>query len=202
MNFSPECLQKLEQTFKQFSTAFRSLSRVVVLLPNNGTISSETAVSNREFRSRSGTLCPEESDSEFEEGPDVREWLFSRHCVWGAYHSKDVAVFLQNEKYRADKNKNFWRLAGEDPQNRKHWRKIPQSRVKKLYTLYVDMVNECHTIVLEEKRTNSERWQELHAGKRGRAFRIKSALRNILTYKEFVLILKDKHDVLPPLRNL
>ncbi len=128
--------------------------------------------------------------------------MFSRQCLWGVYHSKDVAVFLQNEKYRADKNQNFWRLAGEDPQNRKHWRKIPQSRVKKLYTLYVVMVNECHTIVMEEKRTNSERWQELNAGKRGRAFRIKSALRNILTYKEFVLILKDKHDVLPPLRNL
>ena len=202
MNFSPECLQKLEQTFKQFSTAFRSLSRAVVLLPKIGTKSSATAVSNREFRSRSGPVCPEESDSEFEERPDVREWLFSRKCLWGVYHSRDVAVFLQNGKYRADKNKNFWLLAGEDPQNRKHWRKIPQSRVKLLYTLYVDMVNECHTIVVEEKRADSERWQELHAGKRSRSFRIKNALRNILTYKEFVLILKDKHDVLPALRNL
>jgi len=197
MNFPPECLQKLEQSFKQFSTAFRSLSKAVVLLQKIGTKSSATAVSNRDICSR-----PEETDSEFEEGPDVREWLFSRQCVWGAYHSRDVAVFLQNEKFRADKNKNFWRLAGEDPKNRKHWRKIPQSRVKILYTQYVDMVNECHTIVLDEKRADSERWQELHAGKQTRSFRIKNALRNILTYKEFVLILKDKHDVLPPLRNL
>ena len=201
MDLSPECLQKLEQSFKQFSTAFRSLSKAVVAWGQSVPDCRYTAVSNREIRSRSGTLCPEESDSELE-GPDVREWLFSRQCLWGVYHSRDVAIFLQNEKFRADKNKNFWRLAGEDPQNRKHWRKIPQSRVKLLYTLYVDMVNECHTIVVEEKRADSERWQELHAGKRSRSFRIKNALRNILTYKEFVLILKDKHDVLPPLRNL
>lgn len=199
MQFSPECLQKLEQSFKQFSTAFRSLSKAVVLLPKIGTESSATAVSDRD------TLSPgEESESLnlSEVVPDIREWLFSRDCCWGVYHSRDVALFLQDEKFRADKNSNFWRLVGVDPQNRKHWRKIPQSSVKLLYRQYVEMVNECHPLVLEERRTKSERWQELHDGKKQRVFRIKNALRNVLTYREFTQILKDKHDSLPPLRNL
>ena len=102
MEFSGEILAKMKKCSAQFATAFRTLSRVFGLIGTKSPQSPET-----------GSLQPGEngilsSDSESSDiDPDIRAWLFSKGCRWGVYHSKDVAVFVINGKYRGDRYKNL-----------------------------------------------------------------------------------------------
>ena len=197
MEFSGEILAKMKKCSAQFATAFRTLSRVFGLIGTKSPQSPET-----------GSLQPEEigilsSDSESSDiDPDIRAWLFTPSCRWGVYHSKDVAVFVINGKYRGDRYKNYWKLTGNDPNNRHHWRKVNESTIRSIYIEYNTMVHECTAIIREEKIKDSQLWNSIHRRKQLRLFNVTEAEQSILSWTAFNGVLRDNHNDLPALRSL
>jgi len=194
-----ETLAKIEKCAAQFSTAFRSFSKLIVSLRKNGSESSDYGATMSETEDEKSE-CSEPSEDAPE--PDFKTWLFSRECPWGPYHATDVADFLIGN-YRGDRNKNFWKMrSGEDPKNRKSWKKISMTSVVMLYSTYTDLLRQSKMFVAAEKVADSELWQNLHTSKKSRVFRLDGVRNRPISYKEFVDIMRNRHDGLPALRKL
>jgi len=190
-----DTLGKIEKCAAQFSTAFRSFSKLIVSLRKKGSESSDYGATMSES---------EESDEPSEDvpEPDFKSWLFTRSCPWGPAHATDVAQFLIGN-YRGDRNKNFWKMrSGADPKNRQSWKKISMTSVVMLYSTYTDLLRQSKEIANSEKTADSELWQNLHTSKKTRIFRLDCVRNRPISYKEFVNIMRDRHDGLPALRKL
>ena len=196
MEFSGEILAKMKKCSAQFATAFRTLSRVFGLI---GTKSPQSPETDSLQPGENGILSSDSESSDID--PDIRAWLFTPSCRWGVYHSKDVAVFVINGKYRGDRYKNYWKLTGNDPNNRHHWRKVNESTIRSIYIEYNTMVHECTAIIREEKTKDSELWNSIHR-KQLRLFNVSEAAQSILSWSAFIGVLKDQHNNLPALRSL
>ena len=197
MELSDAALKKMKKCAAQFATAFRTLSGVFGLLGQISPKSPQTVSLQPGENGNSG------SDSESSDiDPDIRAWLFSKGCRWGVYHSKDVAVFVINGKYRGDRYKNYWKLTGNDPNNRHHWRKVNESTIRSIYIEYNTMVHECTAIIREEKIKDSKLWNSIHRRKQLRLFNVTEAEQSILSWTAFNGVLRDNHNDLPALRSL
>ena len=197
MELSDAALKKMKKCAAQFATAFRTLSGVFGLLGQISPKSPQTVSLQPGENGNSG------SDSESDDvEPDIRAWLFTPSCRWGVYHSKDVAVFVINGKYRGDRYKNYWKLTGNDPNNRHHWKKVNEATIRSVYIEYNTMVHECTTIIREEKIKDSQLWNSIHRRKQLRLFNVTEAEQSILSWTAFNGVLRDNHNDLPALRSL
>ena len=197
MEFSGETLAKMEKCAAQFATAFRTLKTVFALI---GTKSPQSPATDSLPPGEIGNLSSDSESSDIE--PDIRAWLFSKGCRWGVYHSKDVAVFVIDGKYRGDRYKNYWKLTGNDPNNKRHWKKVNEDTIRSVYIEYNTMVHECTAIIREEKTKDSELWNSIHRRKQLRIFNVSEAEQSILSWTAFNGVLKDQHNDLPALRSL
>jgi len=194
-----ETLAKMEKCAAQFSTAFRTFSKLIVSLRKNGSESSDYGGTMGETEDEKSE-CSEPSEDAPE--PDFKSWLFSKDCPWGPYHATDVADFLISN-YRGDRNKSFWKMrSGDDPNNRKSWKKIAETSVVMLYSTYTDLLRQSKLFAAAEKVANSELWQSVHGCKKTRIFRLSGPLNRPISYTKFVKIMRDRHDSLPALRRL
>lgn len=190
-----ETLARMEKCAAQLSTAFRTFSKLIVSLRKNGSESSD-------YGATMSDSAESDEPSEDAPEPDFKSWLFSKDCPWGPYHATDVADFLIRN-FRGDRNKSFWKMrSGDDPKNRKSWKKIAETSVVKLYSTYADLLRESKKIAVAERFADSELWQKLHTSKKTRLFRLGGPLNRPISYKAFVDIMRNRHDSLPALRKL
>ena len=197
MELSDAAMKKMKKCAAQFSTAFRTLSGVFGLM---GTKCHESPQTDSLEPGEIGNSCSDSESDDVE--PDIRAWLFTPSCRWGVYHSKDVAVFIINGKYRGDRYKNYWKLTGNDPNNKRHWKKVNEDTIRSVYIEYNTMVHECTAIIREEKTKDSELWNSIHRRKQLRLFNVSEAEQSILSWTAFNGVLKDQHNDLPALRSL
>ena len=197
MELSDAALKKMKKCAAQFATAFRTLSGVFGLL---GQIGPKSPATDSLQSGENGNLSSDSESDDVE--PDIRAWLFTPSCRWGVYHSRDVAVFVINGKYRGDRYKNYWKLTGNDPNNRHHWKKVNEATIRSVYIEYNTMVHECTTIIREEKIKDSQLWNSIHRRKQLRLFNVTEAEQSILSWTAFNGVLRDNHNDLPALRSL
>jgi len=188
-NLDEPTLNLLHKCTTQLSTALRTFSKLVVSLQKPG---------DKKSTPRTPEItCPVlKETAKIREKGQLVDWVFSKKCGWRMCHGKDVAEWLLDGKYRADRCGSTWKLIGPNPKHRSSWRKIPNSEVKTLYEMYTLTFDESKELV--ENATHD--W--LERIRPSKAARNKNILKSTpICFKEFVKLMKEHHNKLPPLRG-
>ena len=130
MDINEDLRSKMEKCAAQFSTAFRTLSKVLGLWGVKTPQSPETDSAEDE-------KMHEEEPENGKSAPELSAWEKLVRCRWGVYHATDFA-----KKYifdlRANNAKNVWRLNGADPNARIDWIRVADNVVEERYNLYTE----------------------------------------------------------------
>ena len=188
-NLDEPTLHLLHKCTTQLSTALRTFSKLVLSLQKTG---------DKKSTPRTPEItCPVlKETAKIREKGQLVQWIFSKKCGWRLCHGKDVAKWVQNEKYRADRCGSTWKLIGPNPEHRASWRKIPNSEVKTLYATYTDTLEESKELVENPQPGWLERIRP------SKAARHKNILNSTqMSEREFVKLMKELHNKLPPLRG-
>ena len=192
MDINEDLRSKMEKCAAQFSTAFRSLSKVFALWGQNGTKTPATDSADDEKMEISE---PEIGNS----APELSAWEKLVRCRWGVYHRTDFAnqyIF----DLRANNARNVWLLKGNDPNVRSDWVRVADHVVRERYNLYTEDMLEMKVPVLHHKRQDTDVWNEIHRIKQKRVYRVIEA--EAISLKEFYKLLQNRHAELPALRGL
>jgi len=191
MDINEDLRSKMEKCAAQFSTAFRSLSKVFALWGQNGTKTPATDSADDEKM--------EISEPEFgNSAPELSAWQKLVRCRWGVYHQTDFAnqyIF----DLRANNARNVWLLKGNDPNARSDWVRVADHVVRERYNQYTEDILEMKVAVLHHKRQDTDVWNEIHRIKQKRVYRVIEA--EAITLKEFYKLLQNRHAELPALRG-
>ena len=192
MDINEDLRSKMEKCAAQFSTAFRSLSKVFALWGQNGTKTPATDSADDEKMEISE---PEIGNS----APELSAWEKLVRCRWGVYHRTDFAnqyIF----DLRANNARNVWLLKGNDPNVRSDWVRVADHVVRERYNLYTEDMLEMKVPVLHHKRQDTDVWNEIHRIKQKRVYRVIEA--EAISLKDFYKLLQNRHAELPALRGL
>jgi hypothetical protein len=191
MDINEDLRSKMEKCAAQFSTAFRSLSKVFALLGHKNPQNPETDSADDEKM--------EISEPEFgNSAPDLSAWQKLVRCRWGVYHRTDFAKQYIFD-LRANNAKNVWRLNG-DPNARTDWFRVADNVVLERYNQYTEEMLEMRIAVLHHKRLDTDLWNEVHRIKQARVYRVIEA--DAISLKDFYKLLQNRHAELPALRGL
>ena len=190
MDIDEDLRSKMEKCAAQFSTAFRSLSKVFALWGQNGPKNPETDSLEDEKM--------DISETEFGNSAPFSAWQRLCRCRWGVYHTTDFAKQFIFD-LRANNAKNIWRLMGSDPNARSDWIRVADNVVHETYNQYREEMMETKFAVLKDKREDTDRWNEIHRIKQARVYRIIEA--EPISLKEFYKLLQNRHAELPALRG-
>ena len=192
MDIDEDLRSKMEKCAAQFSTAFRSLSKVFALWGQNGTKTPATDSADDEKMEISE---PEIGNS----APELSAWEKLVRCRWGVYHRTDFAnqyIF----DLRANNARNVWLLKGNDPNVRSDWVRVADHVVRERYNQYTEDILEMKVAVLHHKRQDTDVWNEIHRIKQKRVYRVIEA--EAISLKDFYKLLQNRHAELPALRGL
>ena len=192
MDINEDLRSKMEKCTAQFSTAFRSLSKVLGMWGQIGTKIPATDSADDEKMNISE---PEFGNS----APDFSAWEKLVRCRWGVYHTTDFAKQYIFD-LRANNARNVWRLNGGDPNTRSDWFRVADHVVQERYNLYTEEMLEMRLAVLHHKREDTDLWNEVHRIKQARVYRVIEA--EAISLKDFYKLLQNRHAELPALRGL
>ena len=191
MDINEDLRSKMEKCAAQFSTAFRSLSKVFALWGQNGTKTPATDSLEDEKM--------DISETEFGNSAPFSAWHKLCCCRWGVYHATDFArqyIF----DLRANNARNVWRLNGNDTNARTDWIRVADNVVQERYNLYTEEMLEMRIAVLRHKREDTDLWNEVHRIKQNRVYRVIEA--EAISLKDFYKLLQNRHAELPALRGV
>ena len=200
MDINEDLRSKMEKCAAQFSTAFRSLSKVFALWGQNGTKTPATdSADDEKMEISEPEIGNFGSDSrEIGNSAPFSAWQRLCRCRWGVYHTTDFAKQFIFD-LRANNAKNIWRLMGSDPNTRTDWIRVADNVVHEKYNQYREEMMETKFAVLKDKREDTDRWNEIHRIKQARVYRIIEA--EPISLKEFYKLLQNRHAELPALRG-
>ena len=185
MDLEEDLRSKMEKCAAQFSTAFRSLSKVFALWGRKNPQNPETDSADDE-------KIPDSA-------PELSAWDKLIRCRWGVYHTTDFAM-LYIYDLRANNAKNVWILKGNDPNARSDWVRVADNVVLERYNQYTEEMLEMRLAVLHHKRLDTDEWNEIHRIKQKRVYRVIEA--EAISLKDFYKLLQNRHAELPALRGL
>ena len=225
MNLDETLILKMEKCAAQFSTAFRSLSKVFALMGKNGTTIPVFSLDHdpkNDQNEEIGNSAPENEEigtpeTSFDQSRSTSSdrcargalprstvvqnsaWDKLCRCRWGIHHATD---FIQPYIYdlRANNAKITWRLSGSDPTVRANWTRVGDSVVRERFHMYCEDMLELRVELQREQRQDTDRWNKIHRVKRNRAYRVLEA--EPVTLKVFYKHLYNRHAELPALRGL
>ena len=189
MDINKDLLSKMEKCAAQFSTAFRSLSKVFARLGRKNPQNPETDSTDDEKKPEIGNSAPDV----------LSAWEKLLRCRWGVYHTTDFAKMYIYD-LRANNARNVWILKGNDPNARSDWVRVADNVVQERYNMYTEEMLEMKVAVLHHKRQDTDVWNEIHRMKQKRVYRVIEA--EAISLKEFYKLLQNRHAELPALRGL
>ena len=201
MDIDEDLRSKMEKCAAQFSTAFRSLSKVFALLGRKNPKNPETDSADDEKIADSEPEIGNFGSDSRKNGnsaPVLSAWDKLCCCRWGVYHPTDFAKQYIFD-LRANNAKNVWRLWGDDPNVRSDWTRVADNVVQERYNQYTEEMLEMRIAVLQHKRQDTDVWNEIHRVKQARVYRVIEA--EAISLKEFYKLLQNRHARLPALRG-
>ena len=169
-------LEKISKCSQQFSTALRTFSKCCDLL---------VLEQKKKMKEKEKSL----------EAIENMEIHVLDRFKWNPSHGEDIARYVMNEEFRADRFKNMWNLVDNV------WKKVPyEKNLEKLFLQYQMEHEEYSELVLEEYENKTPKWEAVKRAKKKR-FLVHKYLDTKLTKKEFIKVLIDIHHELQPLRK-